>query len=184
VLEKKPNYWYHGSDNIHLLALPGKIIFKLNRDDVSQQLEFKSQALDVSGVVTIKTLLDLKEDSGFNANYHAAVMPTYNYTYLAMNQRPDGITRQKLFEDVRVRKALAFVTPVDEMIRIVYKSYSPQCHRLAGPVSPLKKECDTTLALRPYDLEAARKLLDEAGWKDTDHDNVRDKMIDGKKSGP
>jgi len=181
ILEKKKNFWYRANDNIHWQASPDKIIFRLNRDEVSQQLEFKSQALDVSGTVTIKTLLDLRQDSVFLANYHAAVMPTYNYTYLAMNQKPDGIRRQKLFDEVRVRKAMAFLTPVDEMIRIVYKSYSPQCRRLAGPVSPLKKECDTTLALATYDLQAARRLLEEAGWKDSDHDNVRDKIIDGKR---
>jgi len=33
----------------------------------------------------------------------------------------------------------------------------------------------------PFNIDSAKKLLDEAGWKDTDGDNIRDKMIDGKK---
>jgi peptide/nickel transport system substrate-binding protein len=33
----------------------------------------------------------------------------------------------------------------------------------------------------PYDLDAAKRLLAEAGWKDSDGDNVLDKKIDGKK---
>jgi len=181
VFEKKKNYWYKGPDQVHLNAYPDKIIFKLNRDDVSQQLEFKAQTLDASGTVSIKTLVDLKNDTAFAANYHAAVMPTYNYTYIAMNERPDGLIRQKLFDDVRVRQALALLTPVDEMIRIVYKDYSSQCRRLAGPVSPLKTECDTTLSVVMYDHKKAQQLLEEAGWKDSDNDQVRDQMIDGKR---
>jgi len=32
-----------------------------------------------------------------------------------------------------------------------------------------------------YDLDKARKLLDEAGWKDSDGDGIRDKVIKGEK---
>ena len=33
----------------------------------------------------------------------------------------------------------------------------------------------------PYDLEKATKLLNEAGWVDSDGDNIRDKMINGER---
>ena len=53
--------------------------------------------------------------------------------------------------------------------------------RIAGPVSFLKKSCDTTLALIPFDPVRAGELLEQAGWKDSDNNGVRDKLIEGKR---
>jgi ABC-type transport system substrate-binding protein len=36
-------------------------------------------------------------------------------------------------------------------------------------------------AAMALDIEKAKQLLEEAGWKDTDGDNIRDKMVDGEK---
>jgi hypothetical protein len=33
--------------------------------------------------------------------------------------RPDGVKHKKIFDDLRVRKAMAFLTPVDKIIDIV-----------------------------------------------------------------
>lgn len=178
TLERKPNYWYKGNDDPYFAANTEKIILKINKDMNSQILEFKSQALDASTYLSTKTLLELKKDNNFNTNYNARFTDTYNYAYIAMNMKPDGIKHKKLFVDKRVRRAMALLTPVDNINKVVNKGMNK---RIVGPVSPLKKEYNEKLKLIPFDIEQAKKLLDEAGWKDTDGDNIRDMMIDGEK---
>ena len=179
TLTKKPNHWAQGSTDPYETAYSDKIIFKINKDANSQLLEFKSQALDASTFLSTKTLIELQNDSSFNKNYNSRFTDTYNYAYIAMNMKPDGINHKKFFDDVRVRKAMAYLTPVDDINKVVNKNKNK---RMVGPVSPLKPEYNRELKVIPFDLEKAKALLDEAGWKDTDGDNIRDKVIDGQKT--
>jgi len=181
TLVKKNNHWTSHSTDYHEAAFPDKIIFKLNKDDNSTMLEFKGQAMDASAYLSAKTLMTLKENEDFNKNFHSLFTPSYNYTYIAMNERPDGVSHKKIFNDLNVRKAMAYLTPVDNIIQFVYKNYSTQCKRVITNVSPIKKEFDTNLQPISLDVEKAKQLLDEAGWKDTDGDGIRDKMIEGEK---
>ncbi len=178
TLVKKQNHWTKGTDKMYYTSYPDKIIFKLNKEPNSQMLEFKAQTLDASTSLSTKTVLELQADSNFNANYNTRFTDTYNYGYIAMNMKPDGIKNKKLFVDKKVRRAMALLAPLDDINKINSKGRNK---RITGPVSFLKPEYNTDLKLIPFDIEAAKKLLDEAGWKDTDGDNIRDKVIDGQK---
>ncbi len=177
VLVKKANHWTDNSENYWESAQPEKIIFKVNRDATSQKLEFKNQTYDGSAYMGIRTLLDLQSDTSFNQNYHSKFMDTYGYTYIALNMKPDGVKHLPLLTDVRVRKALALASPVADLIKIINRGINK---RINGPVSLLKKSYNKSIPLVPYDVSAANKLLDEAGWKDSDENGIRDKIIDGK----
>lgn len=178
TLVKKENHWTKKSSNSYEAAYPEKIIFKINKDANSQMLEFKSQTLDASTFLSTKTLLELQNDATFNANYNSRFTDTYNYGYIAMNMKPDGVKHKKIFTDKKVRRAMAMLTPLDNINKVINKNKNK---RMVGPVSPLKPEYNTDLTLIPFDIEGAKKLLDEAGWIDSDGDNIRDKMIDGEK---
>jgi ABC-type transport system substrate-binding protein len=183
TLVKKKNHWTDFSGRPGEKSYPEKIIFLVNKDDNSTMLEFKTQTLDASCLLSAKNLSALKSNPEFNKNYNSAFIPTYQYTYIAMNEMPDGIKRKKIFDDVRVRKAMAYLTPVDEIIRLVYGQYSSSSRHMSTQVSPLKKmEYDESLLPIPLDIHKASQLLDDAGWKDSNGDGTRDKMIDGQRT--
>ncbi|MEP7170430.1 MAG: ABC transporter substrate-binding protein [Bacteroidota bacterium] len=178
TLLRKEKFWGSADKSIYEAAYPEKIIFKINRDPNSQMLEFKSQADDASTTLSTKTLVELQSDSGFNKNYNSMFTDSYNYSYLAFNMKPDGIKHQKIFTDKNVRHAIALSVPIEDMNRILNKGKNK---RAMGPVSFLKPDFNTNIKPLPYDLEQAKKLLADAGWKDTDGDNILDKTIEGKK---
>lgn len=180
-LVKKKDYWGSKLAMDFTMAGPEKIIFKLNKDDNAVQLDFKSQVMDVSTNLSVNSLLALQEYEIFQTNYNAALTPTYNFTYVAFNEKPDGAKHARYFEDAKTRRALAYLTPVDELIKLVYKAYSPNCRRMITNVSPLKTEYNSSLEAIPFDPEKGRELLADAGWSDSDGDGVVDKIIDGKK---
>jgi ABC-type transport system substrate-binding protein len=82
-----------------------------------------------------------------------------------------------MFQDKRVRWALSHAIPVDQIIDKVYHGLA---ERLTGPCLPGSSSYDESLEPVSFDLGKSRELLDEAGWKDSDGDGVRDKEIDGR----
>ncbi len=180
-LTKKKNHWTSRlkTASIYDVALPEKIIFKLNLDDNSIVLELAQQTIDASSWVSTRSLVDLSKDSSFTRNYHYAFVPNFGYQYMGLNMKPEAVNRMPFFTDARVRHAIAYLTPVDDLNN---NYMSGKALRMTSLVSPIKKDIyDNSLLPISYDVEKAKKLLDEAGWKDTDGDNIRDKMIDGKK---
>lgn len=176
TLEKKKNHWSEGKKGMYEIAGPDKIVMVINREPNSYMLEFKKQKYDASTYLEISALMELEKSKEFTDNYNYAYLPTYSYSYIAINIKPDGVKHKKLFTDARVRLALAMLTPADDMNKVVYKG---KAKRVATPVSPLKNEYNQALQPIPYDVEGAKKLLAEAGWKDADGDGILEKQIDG-----
>lgn len=179
TLIKKKNHWTSNSSESRLSALPDKIIYKVNKDENSVQLEFKTQTLDVSTNLSMGTFTALASNPAVSTNYHHVLSLTYNYTFLCFNEKPESPKRQKLFTDKQVRRAFALLTPVENLTRVVYKEYSTFCKRMISNVSPLKPEFNSSLDAIKLDIDSAAKLLHEAGWRDTDADGILDKQIDG-----
>jgi len=180
TLEKKKNHWTSklASPDIYETAYPEQIIFKIIKDPNAQKLEFRAQTIDASVWLSTETTMELMQEPEFMQNYNVKFADRYDYNYIGMNMRPDGTAHKKIFTDAKVRRAMAYLTPIEDMITIIAHGYAK---RQASCVSPLKPEYNSDLQLIPFDVEAAKKLLDEAGWKDTDGDNVRDKEVDGEK---
>lgn len=94
------------------------------------------------------------------------------YRYMGFNVKRD------LFAEKQVRWAVSHAVPVDEIIDKIYFGLAT---RLTGPFLPGSTSNDESIKPVPYDLDKANQLLDDAGWKDTDGNGVRDKVVAGKK---
>jgi len=176
TLVKKKNHWSEGKKSMYESAYPDKIVYVINREPNSYILEFKKQKYDASAFLEVKALLELEKSKDFTDNYNYAFMPTYSYNYAAINIKPDGIKHKKLFTDVKVRRALAMLCPYDDMNKV---AFSGKARRITAPISPFKIEYNEDLIPIVYDVEGAKKLLAEAGWKDADGDGVLEKKVDG-----
>ena len=180
TITRKTDHWSFQSIDYREVSFPEKIIFLLNSDETSQLFKFKSQEIDVSTNLSMPAFLKLKSDEAFISNYNQELMPTFNYTYVCFNTKPEEKKRNPIFNDVDVRLAFAMLTPVDEIIHFQYKQFAPQCRRMVSNVSTLKKEFNNQLKPLPFNVSKAELLLKKAGWKDTDNDGILDKTIEGR----
>jgi ABC-type transport system substrate-binding protein len=86
--------------------------------------------------------------------------------------------RGKFFSDKRVRRAMTLAANRSEWQK---STFLDQCVFGTG-IAPIgSPEYDSTVKPWPYDLGEAARLLDEAGWTDSDGNGVRDRVIDGQK---
>lgn len=99
---------------------------------------------------------------------------TLSYGFLAFNfrdktdpSRPNG-----KFADLRVRRALHMAVDRERLVRNVYDSLGMVA---LGPAPRALIPDTAAFTQLPYDVAAAKALLDSAGWRDTDNDGVRDR---------
>lgn len=92
--------------------------------------------------------------------------PTLGFTFLMFN------LRDPLFEDVRVRRALTMATDRQALVDGLVQGYGEVT---AGPAAPMQWEHNAEIEPWPHDPEAAKRLLAEAGWRDSDGDGILDK---------
>jgi len=93
------------------------------------------------------------------------------YRYIGWN------FKREIFKERAVRTALAHAIPVQKIIdKVLYGLGKP----LSGPFLPDSSSADSSLKPLAYDPDKSRKILDDAGWKDTNSNGIRDKSINGK----
>ena len=179
ILTKKKDWWGSNEKSIYNNSFPEKIIYRVIKESASAYLALKKQDLDVTTNLGTLDLMKLQERDYFNKNYDSDFKDRYGISYIGLNMKPDGTNHKPFFVDKKVRRAFAHLIPVNEIIDFVMFGHAT---RQAANISPLKKTYNDTLKLIELDINKANKLLDEAGWIDTDGDNIRDKIINGVKT--
>jgi len=127
-----------------------QIFFRTIPDPVTQELEFRAGAVDVYGAQPHQVARYRKD-----ARYRAVSTVTNTYSYIAYN------LRRPLFQDARVRRALAMAIDVDSLIENVLYG---EAERVSGPYYASTVFYNPETPLVPYDPEGAKRLLAEAGY--------------------
>lgn len=174
TLAKKKDWWGNAyAGQLGFENEPDKLIYEIINDKVTAISAMKDEKLDVMEGMRPQDFKTLSTDESFNKK-NFMFRPDYlSYVYIGLNMR------HPILSDKNVRKALAHCVDVQEIIDVLLYGYAKP---IASFVHPSKEHYNKSLQPIEYNLELARKYLDEAGWIDTDGDGIRDKVIRGVKT--
>jgi ABC-type transport system substrate-binding protein len=165
TFERNPDYW---GELYYFSSLEYR---NVKNPNTALQLTLNGE-VDVGAIPQKDHYVQSKD----NANVKSGKVVLFEYDYPAYRYLGYN-TRRDLFKDKRVRMAIGHAIPVDEIIEKVYYNLAT---RLTGPFLPSSTANDSSLPPIPFDLDKARALLDEAGWKDANGDGIRESTIAGK----
>jgi peptide/nickel transport system substrate-binding protein len=170
VLTRNPNYWGYAHPEIESPYID-RMVFRVVNNTDAALVTLKAGDLDMMGLDPLQLL---RQTSGakFTENFEKLTFYSPSYTYIGWNND------SPIFHDVRVRRAMTQLTDREAMVKTILFDLGQV---IDSPIYRFRPEYDEALQPLPYDAAAAEKLLDEAGWTDTDGDGIRDKLIDGKR---
>ncbi len=146
-----------------------RIIFKVVEDDAVALNMLRTGELDEMRVTQIQWEKQTN-DTDFEARFNKYQYYFPQYNFIAWN------CRTPWFSDSRVRLAMTFLFDRESINNKIYSGYA---RLVSGPFYINSWAYDKTVKPHPFSPEQARKLLDEAGWVDSNGDGIRDRK--GKK---
>ena len=158
LLERVPNYWRGGG-----LPRIQRLLFKFLTNTNTRINQLKSGEVHVVALVPWDKFREVQSVPGIVV--HKVMGNAYEHITLNEKNVP-------AFADVRVRRALTHALDRDLLARTILDGLAPVIH---GPIQPLSWAFTTDVRKYPHDPAAANALLDEAGWRDTNGDGIRER---------
>ena len=160
-LVPNPNYWGEKPK-------VDKIVFKVIPDGEARTMALQSGEVDIIGGDLIGKLGAesyniLKNDSRFKT-YETDSIVSY---FLAFNQDSE------CFKDINVRKAINMAINKDALVNDLLSGLGSPATSVFAPGSQYVN--DNNIPGYSYDPDEAKKLLSEAGYQDSNNDNVLEK---------
>jgi len=140
-----------------------QIIFKFVPNENALLLQLKTGEIDMFDNANINFIKSLEDIAGI----HVYETPMLMYEHLDLN------TDNPILKDVRVRRALSYATNKQEIADRIYNGLVKVAALDEFDASGYYSA--EAAARATFDLAKARRLLLEAGWKDTDGDGIADK---------
>jgi peptide/nickel transport system substrate-binding protein len=177
VLTRKKDWWGDKFVNESVLfqAYPSTITFEIIKDNNTALTSLKAGEIDVLAGIDFKAFTeDLPKSEKYTQNFTSYTPDFLGYQSIGIN------CKNKKFDDVKTRLAIAHLLDVDKMIDVIYYGLG---RRTATFIHP-DNEKFLNRDLKPYELntDKSKALLAEAGWSDSDGNGVLDKKINGRKT--
>lgn len=172
ILKKKENWWGNSlmSSRIAMGAYPETLVYKFYQNSQTQLTDLKAGNLDLMTSIDPAEFVKMQKDENFKKNYNLFLQPSGTAMWLTFN------TKNEKFTDKLTRNAIANAIDVDAIIKNVAEGMATRMNTITFDTKDFNRK---DLAPIPYNVEKAKQLLAEAGWKDTNNNGVVDKKING-----
>jgi len=177
IIVERRDEWYQdaGGKRIRQKPFIKRARFLAIADPATAFNKFVTRGLDDVQLDSVRWV-DATSGSGFYEGATKVRGEQWSIVYIGWCQKQKTGAPSPFFADLRVRRAMALAidheTCLKDLLYGLYRAgrgiFHPDTSMAAKELEPLKQ-----------DLDEAERLLDEAGWKDTDGDGVRDRMVDG-----
>ncbi len=173
VLKKKENWWGNTlmASRPALAAYPDRLVYKFYNNTQAQMTDLTGNKLDVMTTIPAADFLKLKADATFSEKYALYTQPTTTNSYLTLNLRNPKLSNKK------VRQAISQAVNVDDIIKNIMNGMASRMNTIVVSSKDYNRK---DLAPIPFNIEKAKQLLAEAGWKDSNNNGTVDKTIAGK----
>jgi peptide/nickel transport system substrate-binding protein len=158
VLEKRDDYW-------GTAPWISRVVFRVIGEDEVAWRAIKQGQIDETRVTS-----DIYRLEGDDPEV-LRTLEIYRFYPLGYNFIPWNVS-DPVLSDARVRRAL---THALDRKSIVEHVYTGTARIVSGPFTPEQPGYNPTVQPMPYDLDASRALLAEAGWRDTNGDGIVDR---------
>jgi peptide/nickel transport system substrate-binding protein len=141
-----------------------EIQFRFFTDPAARALALEAGEADVMGEIPPQDARRLKDAGTFQLI--PVAVPGQSLEFVINTARPPT-------DDLRVRQALLYAVDRSAIVQAIFGGLSPVAY---GPLGAVTLYYDRSVeTMYPHDAAKAAALLDEAGWRDSDGDGIRDK---------
>jgi peptide/nickel transport system substrate-binding protein len=145
-----------------------KVIYRIYPDANTRVLAFQNGDLDaLPDGVPVDSVDAVKEDPTFEVIHN----PSTGYDHVSFN-----VAGNPHLADINVRQALASAVDKQTIVAFLLKGYGGVMTTIVSPV--LADWVNPEVQDWPFDIEAGKKLLDAAGYTDTDGNGTRNAPAD------
>lgn len=164
VLRRNENYW---GPRPYL----DKRVFRIIQDDNAAFQALERHDIDKSEIQP-EQWARRTSNPRFEKEFQKLVLDSPIPGYLSRFNYIGWNMRKPQFADKRVRQALCMLFDRESVIKNIWKGYGKVA---VSDIYYKAPDHNPNLKPWPFDPNRAKQLLDEAGWKDTNGDGIRDK---------